>query len=435
MPNYKTNHTYENWAHTLKFKPESFCEPETESEVIDVVKDALASGGTVRTHGGGHSWSDFVVTDSTLIQLDKLKKGLVADIPNRRYTVQAGIRLKELINNLALDGLGLKNLGSVTEQSIAGAISTGTHGTGLGLGNMSQSIVGMKLVTGTGDLLTIKETDTELLDAARVSIGALGIITEVTIDCVPLYDLEHTTYWCKFDDVIDKFETLNQENERLLIWWLVTPFGSKDNVIVVTMNPPGTPPGMLGASGGAAGGGVDRGPLPMDTNDVLGFLMSLFPTTPFQQLIKHTSRYDESLTLPLIPVFHRECEYAIPVMNTSDALRRMKRVIDEGDISTTLPVEVRFVAKDNSLLSPARGRDVCYIGIGTQPNANEVFARVEPIMKDFGGRPHWGKHFSLRRSEVETMYPDSYDKFREIRKDLDPNGVFGNSLLRELFDY
>ncbi len=434
MPLYRLNHTFTNWAHTLKFKPELFGEPDTEDEVVKVVKDAIASHRVLRTHGGKHSWSDFVVTDGILIQLDKLKAGH-ADIPNRRYTVQAGIRLKDLIKELAKVGLALKNIGSITEQSIAGAISTGTHGTGLRLQNMSQSIVGMKLVTGTGDLLTITEADTDLLDAARVSIGALGIITEVTIECVSLYDLKHAVYWCKFDDVIDKIDILNQENERFLIWWLVAPFGSKEDVLVVTSNPPGTPAGTLGALGAPAGGGEDRDPLPMDTNDVMSFIMHLLPGEPFQRLIRHTGRYDEVLTIPLLPVFHRECEYAIPVQDTAEALVRFKHVVQECDISTTLPVEVRFVAQDSSLLSPARGKDVCYIGVATQPNANEVYARFEPIMKDFGGRPHWGKHFSLTRSEVEAMYPDSYDTFRQIRQQLDPHGVFGNTLLRDLFDY
>lgn len=430
MADCRSNFTFENWAHTLKFKPERYCEPDTEAKLIEIVKDALATGGSVRTTGGGHSWSHFVVTDRTLVQLDKLKRGLVADIPNRRYTVEAGIRLKELIKNLALDGLAMKNLGSITEQSIAGAISTGTHGTGIRLGNLSSSIVGMKLVTGTGDLLEIKETDVDLLNAARVSIGALGIVTEATIQCVPMYNLEYSAYCCKFDDVIDKFETLNQENERFLIWWLVAPVGPKDNVIVITMNPPGTPPGMLGASGSAPGGD----PLPMDTNDLVSTILRLFPTQPFQRFLHQTGRYDDMLTIPLLPVLHREFEYAVPVESASDVLRSLRRIFDEGDLSTTLPVEVRFVAKDNSLMSPARGRDVCYIGVSTQPNANEVYARVEPLMKDVGGRPHWGKHFSLTRSEVEAMYPDSYDKFRQIRKELDPKGVFANTLLRELFD-
>jgi L-gulono-1,4-lactone dehydrogenase len=432
MPDFKSNYTYENWAHTLKFKPERFCEPDTEQDVVDIVKDALSRGGRVRTRGGGHSWSHFVVTDDTLVQLDDLKKGLIADIPKHRYTVQAGIRLKDLIHNLALDGLAMRNLGSITEQSIAGAISTGTHGTGIRLGNLSTSIVGMKLVTGTGDLLTISETDVDLLDAARVSVGALGIITQVTIQCVPMYELEHTTYFCKFDEVIDKLDVLNQENERFLLWWLVAPIGPKDNVIVVTMNPPGTPPGLLGQAGTPATSGGN--PLPMDTNDLLSMVLRLFPNKPFHQFLKRKGRYDQILTLPLLPVLHREFEYAIPAANAAEALRSLRRIFDEGDVSTTLPVEVRYVAADQALLSPARGRDVCYIGVSTQPNANEVYSRVEPIMKDLGGRPHWGKHFSLKRSEVEEMYPDSYDKFCKIRKQLDPKGVFTNTLVQQLFD-
>jgi FAD/FMN-containing dehydrogenase len=432
MPDFKTNYTYENWAHTLKFKPERFCEPETEQQVIDTVKDALARRGHVRTRGGGHSWSHFVVTDDTLIQLDQLNKGLIADVLNHRYTVQAGIRLKDLIQNLALDGLAMRNLGSITQQSIAGAISTGTHGTGIRLGNLSTSIVGMKLVTGTGDLLAINETDVDLLDAARVSVGALGIITQVTIQCVPMYELEHTTYFCKFDDVIDKLESLNQENERFLLWWLVAPIGPKDNVLVVTMNPPGTPPGLLGQAGTKATAGGN--PLPMDTNDLLSMVLNLFPNKPFHQFLKRKGRYDQILTIPLLPVLHREFEYAIPAENAGQALRSLRRIFDEGDISTTLPVEVRFVAADHSLLSPARGKNVCYIGVSTQPNANEVYSRVEPVMKDFGGRPHWGKHFSLTRGEVESMYPDSYDKFCNIRKQLDPHGVFTNTLVQQLFD-
>lgn len=433
MASFETNHTFRNWAGTLSFKPDRFGQPENEAEVINIVKDAAAKGGSIRTTGAGHSWADFVVTDKTLLQLDKLNRALIADILKRRFTVQAGVRLKDLIEMLALDGLALRNIGSITEQSIAGAISTGTHGTGIRFGNLSTSIMGMHLVTGTGDVLDIKENDTDLLDAARVSIGALGIVTQVTVDCVPLYDLENTTYFCKFNDVIDKLDVLNRENERFLLWWLVAPFGPKDNVIVVTMNPPGTPPGLLGQAATPAGTG-SGGVLPMDTNDILNILSKLIPSKPFNKLITQKGRWDKMLTIPLLPVFHREFEYAIPAEKAPEALRGLRTIFDEGDVSTTLPVEVRYVAKDQSLLSPARGGDVCYIGVSTQPNANEVYSRVEPLMKDLGGRPHWGKHFSLRRSELEAMYPDSLDKFRKLRKQLDPKGVFSNSLIRQYFD-
>jgi len=434
MATFETNHTFRNWANTLNFKPERFCQPETEAEVVDLVKDALATGGRIRTTGAGHSWAQFVVTDKTLLQLDKLNNALIADVLNHRFTVQAGVRLKDLIEMLALDGLALKNIGSITEQSIAGATCTGTHGTGIRFGNLSTSIVGMNLVTGTGQILSITEADTDLLDAARVSIGALGIVTQVTLQCVPLYELENTTYFCKFDDVIDKLDILNQENQRFLLWWLVAPIGPKDNVIVVTMNPPGTPAGLLGQAGNAVSGSAGQGALSMDTNDLLNVLSKLFPTKPFNKFLTRKGRWDQMITIPLLPVFHREFEYAIPAEKTPEALRGLRTIFEEGDMATTLPVEVRYVAKDQSLLSPARGRDTCYIGVSTQPNANEVYSRVEPLMKDLGGRPHWGKHFSLRRSEVEAMYPDSLDKFRDIRKQLDPKGVFSNSLIHEFFD-
>jgi FAD/FMN-containing dehydrogenase len=172
----------------------------------------------------------------------------------------------------------------------------------------------------------------------------------------------------------------------------------------------------------------------MDTNDVLSIFMSAAPKKPFQQFLKHTGRYDHILTIPLLPVLHRELEYAVPAENASAALKSLKTVIEEADIATTLPIEVRFVAKDDSWLSPAHGKDVCYIGVSTQPNANEVYARVEPILKEFGGRPHWGKHFSLTRKEVEAMYPETYQKFCELRRQMDPQGVFANTLVRHFFE-
>src|SRR5439155_7695237 len=153
----------------------------------------------------------------------------IADVLNRRYTVQAGIRLKDLIPRLRQDGLALANLGSITEQSVAGAISTGTHGTGLTLGSISTQIVGVNLVTGTGQIISITDQDVDRMNAARLSLGALGIIAELTIQCVPDYNLELTAYWTEFDDVVDQMETLAQQNMRVKFWWLVPPIGPKDN--------------------------------------------------------------------------------------------------------------------------------------------------------------------------------------------------------------
>jgi FAD/FMN-containing dehydrogenase len=281
----------------------------------------------------------------------------------------------------------------------------------------------MRLVTGTGDVLAITAKDTDLLRAARVNLGALGIVTEVTLQCVADYDLVYTAYACSFSDALAKIDDLNKTNTRVRLWWLVPPIGPKDLVLITTMNPPdpGTSPD-------------DGLPFPMDIVGLFSmigdFLGGKPDCSPFLQFQGH---YDDILTIPLLPVLHRECEYAIPVEHTVEALQALKRIVDEENLSLTLPIEIRFVRGDDTLLSPANGRDVCYIGAATQPNAIEVFERVEPIMRSFGGRPHWGKCYSLTRDDLQRMYPDSYETFNKLRAELDPHGVFSNELLRRLF--
>jgi FAD/FMN-containing dehydrogenase len=190
----RANATFYNWDSTLSSRPARFCQPDTVEDLCEIVKTAAAEGSTVRVTGAGHSWSDFVLTNQTLVNLDKLTR--LRRVDGTRVTIEAGIRLKNLTALLADNGLGMKNLGTIREQSIAGAISTGTHGTGQAFGNISTQIVGMKLVKADGSIWTITEQDSAMLRAARVSIGALGIITEVTLDCVDHYELDFSLYRC-----------------------------------------------------------------------------------------------------------------------------------------------------------------------------------------------------------------------------------------------
>ncbi|HSE40715.1 MAG TPA: D-arabinono-1,4-lactone oxidase [Acidobacteriota bacterium] len=416
-----SNFTFRNWGQTITCKPESYCQPDTENDVVQIVQQAIVNNKRVRVVGAGHSWAPLVLTRDILINLDKLTRMLQLVMPGRRVKIEAGMRLKHLISRLRDDNLGLRNIGSITEQSIAGAISTGTHGTGLTLGSIGTQIIAVQLVTGTGDILTITEQDPDRLNAARLNLGALGIITQLTLQCVDDYELECATYWCKFDSIVDKMETLAQQNTRVKFWWLIPPIGAKDNVIMTTENP-------VGASASPASS-VEG--LPMDTIGILDNLSGA--ASEIHPFLKFTGKYDQVMTIPLLPVLHRECEYAIPVGKTAEALRAFKRAVEEQNLSLTLPLEVRFVAKDNTLLSPANQQDVSYIGVATQPNANEVIQRFEPIMKRLGGRPHWGKCFSLTRAEAEAMYPD-YQKFRTIRNEFDPNRVFSNEFLKYFFD-
>lgn len=428
----ETSHTFDNWAGTIRFQPRRFCRPTTEAQVVAIVKDALAGGTRVRTQGAGHSFSQLLPTSDTLVSLDDLEVPVSAD--GGRVTVSGGMRLKRLIPELRGRGLALRNLGSITEQSIAGAFSTGTHGSGLRLGAIATQVVGLRLVTGEGEVRTIGEQDQEDLAAARINVGALGIITAVTLDCVPHYPLEYTAYLTTFDEVIGRIDELVQQNVRIVLWWLPPADCPRDTVVLITKNPLDQAGGGIAPREGGAGTGVRRERLSKDP----GALRRLAGrgargTSGLKKVFHYVGDYDQVLTIPLLPIFHRECEYAIPADRATQALKELRAIVEEGDVSLSLPVEVRFVAEDDILLSPAHGRAVCYIGASTLVNSTEVFERFEPLMKRLGGAPHWGKNATVTQQEVAAMYPATYERFRRVRDRYDPKRVFTNTLLSELF--
>jgi FAD/FMN-containing dehydrogenase len=423
-----TSHTFDNWSRTIRFRPRRFCRPRTEAEVVAVVKNALQSGTHVRTQGAGHSFSQLLATSDTLVTLDDLRGPISVD--GHRVTVPGGIRLKRLIRELRDRKLGLRNLGSITEQSIAGAFSTGTHGSGLKLGAIGTQVVGIRLVDGNGDVRTITEQNPEELAAARINLGALGIITQVTLECVPDYQLEYSSYFTTFDHVVGHIDQLIQENDRVVLWWFLAPGFPRDTAILITKNPPGHPvsgvikEGLEGSDIGGESLGKDPGILRK---------AGPAPAGKYKPFHHYVGPYSKVLTIPLLPFFHRECEYAIPASRTVEALRAMREIVEEGDIELSLPVEVRFVAQDDALLSPCYDGPVAYIGASTLINSTEVFERFEPLMKRLGGRPHWGKNATITKDEVKGMYPATYELFRQVRNSFDAKRVFTNSLLADLF--
>jgi FAD/FMN-containing dehydrogenase len=420
----KTGKTFKNWAETIEFKPKFYCHPQNAAGVQSIIQRAATNNEHVRIQGNGHSWSQFVQTKDHLLQLDEFGDAVTAQ-PGNQVSVHAGIKLKKLIERLRglNPPLALRNTGSILEQSIAGAISTGTHGTGLGLGNLATQVVGMTLLTMKGNTPTPLSLPAQGLDhfrAARVSMGALGIITQITLQCIEDYDVELKAFKKSFAEIANQavIDQLNAANQRVRLWWFLPPlFGAE--VLVTTMN------------------NIPNGNDTQFPEALVAFLEFLAEGTESNPLALR-GPYNELLTLPFQEVKHRECEYAIPVEKTAEALNALKEIIDEGDFKTDLPVEVRFVQADDALLSPANGRDVCYIGVNTKahnedPSANELFARFEPLMKQFGGRPHWGKHFTLTPDDLTKMYGADYEKFKTIRNELDPTGLFENTLIRNLF--
>jgi FAD/FMN-containing dehydrogenase len=425
-----SSHAFENWAHTIQFRPERFCLPRTEEQIADFVKEARDAGKCVRTQGAGHSFSQLLHTSDTLVSLDRFERPIT--VQGDRVTVSGGMRLKCAIDEFRKRGRAFRNLGSITEQSIAGVFSTGTHGSGLRLGAISTQVVGVRLVTGNGDVHTIAESDARDLAAARINLGALGIITEVTLATIPDHQLEYSAYLTTLDEVLNEIDALNAENDRVVLWWLLMPIARRDTVVLITKNSVGGPRGVLARARVASGAGAQPRRLPKGEKE-LRELSREAPVRGFTRIRHVVQNYDEALTIPLLPVYHRECEYAIPVEKTVAALKAMREVLEEGDFSLTLPVEVRFVAQDDILLSPCNAGPVGYIGASTMHNSTEVFERFEPLMRSLGGRPHWGKNFTLTQADVAAMYPGTYDAFRATRDQFDPKRVFANSMLKELF--
>jgi FAD/FMN-containing dehydrogenase len=436
-------HRFRNWSRTVEFQSDSFRRPKDEAQVRKLVDGARRDRQVVRTQGAGHSFSQIITTPDLLLSLDKMS-GVVSRKGNE-VTVRGGTRLKDLIPDLKAIGLGLPNMGSVTEQSIAGAISTATHGTGLGLGTMSTNVTAMRLVTGNGTIEDIRGSTNPLaLHAGRVSLGALGVITEVTLACVDYYEVDYDVYVCDFDQAVRDLPTLARENERVLLWWFLMKLLPPDKVIVITKNKaPAAPTGLLARASDLTADFRRPGPWywPFKRDytgtphpaELAKSLRSLAGAKgAYTRVLHRSGGYEDMLTIPLLPVYHRECEYAVPVEHTTDALEALRTVFNETDATLRLPVEVRFVKGDQDMLSPANNRDVCFIGASTLDNATEIFERFEPLMKEFGGRPHWGKHFNLTRSEVTAMYPRHGDFVAE-RRARDPDGVFLNTLLRRLF--
>lgn len=427
---------FRNWGGNQHSTPRKYCQPANEGEVVEIVRQAARDREGVRVVGAGHSWSPLVLTDQTMVNLDLLDQLAAVDAERMQVTVGAGIRLKQLNELLPRYGLALANLGSIAEQSFAGAMSTGTHGTGLGIGNLATQVLALRLVTGDGRVLDLNaERDPELMSAARVSLGALGIITQVTIQCVKAHNIRYHGELVPFDEVLDRLDQLNRENERVRLYW----FSGSDMIYLMTMNPTEEPE-------------MTRSALTAWYNDVflrtnvLSALLKGGHAVPsmvesinrFQQAVglhteQHVARSDRALLIPITPP-HLETEYAVAYERTAEALRRTRALIDAHHFKASFPVELRFVAGDQNMLSPAYGHAVCHVGAYTygEDFAQPYFETFGKEMKQLGGRPHWGKWLELTAGEARQMYPQ-YDSFNAIRKDLDPAGIFRNDFLRELF--
>jgi FAD-linked oxidoreductase len=371
--------------------------------------------------GSGHSFTDIALTDGLQVSLRRMNRVLSAD--GTLVRVQGGIRLRELGLELAHRGLAMENLGDVDAQTLAGALATGTHGTGAGYRNLSSQVEGMRLVTAAGSV----EVEGDDLRAARDSLGALGVATEITLRCRPLYTLRRTDERRPLGETLDRLEELATGRERYEFFsFPYSPWALWRTTEKTDENP--EPPGRLerfaedivienGAFGAFCRVGRAVPALAPRIARTLGGLAS------------GATRVDRSHRIYANPRLVRftEMEYAIPRAHGAEAVRRVFDLIERRRLPILFPIEVRFGAPDDAFLSPGAGRDSCYIAVHQYRGMEfeTYFRAVEAIMRDYDGRPHWGKRHYRSAADLARLYPD-WDRFVAVRDRLDPGRVFAN---------
>ncbi|KAL6073147.1 D-arabinono-1,4-lactone oxidase [Balamuthia mandrillaris] len=432
---------WHNWAETHSCVPRYFHTPSTELELKEIIHRAREEGEKVKVVGAGHSPTNCAITKGHMVSLEFYNKILSVEGP--LVKVQSGIRLKELVEKLAEHKLALSNLGSILDQSIAGAISTGTHGTGINYGSLSSSVVAMEIIDAKGETFYCSEdTRPDLFSAALCSLGALGIISTLTIKCEPLYNLHSTEYPMKLSDLLDNLENDINSAEHFRFWWVP----HTDNCFVwkanrTTRKP--TPSKTLTDSTlhyivnrklyeGLLWAATWRPALLQQINSTYSRLL-------FSKTLEKVDRYDRIFTFDCL--FRQYVsEWALPLSNVRAAVEELQKVIKELNLYVHFSVEFRFVKQDEgTLLSTTHDRDSCYIGnimyrpYGIDaPGTKEYFRAVERIMTKLGGRPHWAKEFELTSAQLEEMYGGNWKKFQSIRNEMDPDRLFANEYLERV---
>jgi len=423
---------WSNWAGNQQCAPSSWERPTTEDEVVAVVKRAAAEGHRVKVVGAGHSFTGIACTDGALVDLSGYGRVLSADTATGRVTVQAGIPLHRLCDELDRRGLAMENMGDIAYQSISGATSTATHGTGAAFGGLATRIVGLRLITGDGSVLECTpEENADVLDVARVGLGALGVVSTVTVEAVPAFRLHAVEQAMPVDEVLADFDGFMSSTDHVEFYWV--PHTKWALTKRHTRTPePARPRGRrqeilddLVAQNLAFGAMCRVG---RRFPRAIPRLAKLVPSASGR--VDYVDRRDKVLHSPRHVRFY-EMEYAIPAEAVPEALNRVRTLVDTIGVPISFPVEVRVAAADDIPLSTASGRRSGYIAVHVYRGTtayDQYFTGVESIMDDYGGRPHRGKLHYQRPATLAPRY-DRWDDFQAMRRRLDPDGRFANPYL------
>lgn len=427
---------WENWGRSARVRPQAVEFPDSTDAVQRAVHAAARKGRRLKAVGAGHSFTGIAVAPGVLLDLTDLTGVVSVDRERSRVTLRAGTRLHQIPRLLAPFGLAMQNLGDIDRQSLAGATSTGTHGTGARFGGIATQITAATLVTADGDILVVDEhQNTELLPAVALGLGALGILVEITVQCVPAFVLHAVEHPEPLDDVLATLDDRAASADHFEFYW----FPHTDVALTKsnTRLPESAPRHPLPR----AGKWLDETLLANGVYRVVCGVATTVPAIvpPFSRLAVRLTG-DREYTDVSTKVFtqsrtvrFREMEYALPAENVRPAFDALRALIDERGWRISFPIEVRFAARDDLWMSTAHGRASGYIAVHRywRENPTDYFEAVENIMTSFGGRPHWGKMHTQDAASLRERYP-RFDDFVALRDRLDPDRMFQNTYLERV---
>jgi L-gulonolactone oxidase len=430
-----------NWSQTASFKPTHVLSPCTEDELCDILAEARSAGRTLKVMGARHSPGDIFSTEGACVDLTGLRRILSFAPDKRLIEVEAGTRLSAINDYLRTRGFALANLGSISDQTISGAISTGTHGTGLGFGALHEQVSGFDVLLASGERRTVDAHNTpEWFHAFKLGLGALGIIVRVRLSVVPLFALDTTVENCTLDEALRDLVDDARRHDHFKL--LVYPHTARAKKWIARRMPPEGPlthDGSTGLAEKLVQGHLLQALLWASRGSVLAtkllnrayYWLSNHKTLSYRGLSHHVFNFD--------CLFRQHVnEWAIALEDAPRAVRELDRLITTNRWQADFPIEVRFSRRDDTWLSPAYERDTCHIGVimyrpyGRERDHGAYWSAYESLMRSLGGRPHWAKAFGADEAYLNTVYPQLH-RFLALRTKLDPLGMFMNNYLRRHF--
>lgn len=423
--------TWTSWSRTVSSRPSAVLTPTDVGQVQHQVAEAARRRTTVKAVGAGHSFSSVAATDGVQLRLDALSGLRSIDRATGLVTVGGGTRLADLNLALAAYGLALPNLGDIDRQTVAGAVSTGTHGSGDRLGGLATQVRGLTLVTGDGSVLRCSaDENAELLPGLVVGLGALGVVVEVTLQCVPTFLLRAEEGSATLDEVLERWPEWTAAHDHVDLHW----FPHTSWVLTKRNDQVDGPPAPLSVWRRL----VDDELL---ANGALGLMNELGTRRPAWQprinevagrALSPRTFTDHSAAVLVSPrrVRFVECEYAVPRSSLVPVITALRRWIDVSGERIGIPIEIRSAAADDLWLSTGHQRENAYVAVHHywRRDPTRYFAAFEAIVAEHGGRPHWGKQHSLDADRLADLYPRFADVVA-LRDRFDPARVFTNSYL------